>query len=130
MSPVDRRTILVVDDSADLCRVVGRMLADSGFNVEVAQDGATGVELAIQHTPDLVLLDLVMPVVNGFDACTALRRHPLTRNIPIVVITGVPNSANVQAVMKLGADDVLAKPFTEETLTSMVKRAVTLGHSA
>ncbi len=108
--------ILIIDDEAPLRQLICAALRGKGFKVLEADGGNTGVELARQHLPDLILCDVMMPRVDGFAALAALRQNPTTAAIPCILMTGRPDSAGMRHGMSLGADDYLPKPFTIEEL--------------
>lgn len=103
--------VLVVDDSATIRAVLGKMLAQNRHVVLKAGDGETALELARSETPDLIFLDIVMPGMNGFAVLRALRHDPLTRDIPIVMISGNLQATEQFYVQRFGADEFLKKPF-------------------
>ncbi len=103
--------ILVVDDSSTIRAVIGKMLAQDGHKVLKAPDGETAIDLARTQQPDLIFLDIVMPGMNGFAVLRALRRDPLTHDIPIVMISGNLQATEQFYVQRFGADDFMKKPF-------------------
>jgi CheY-like chemotaxis protein len=121
------RTALVIDDAPEFRRFVQDCLTNHGFHVWSAGDGAEAVELARIRTPDVILLDLILPVVNGFDVCATLRRDPRTQHIPVIMMTGAAQPANITKSLSEGANFVLLKPFDELTLVTSVRRVLGLG---
>ena len=103
--------VLVVDDSSTIRAVIGKMLAQDRHRVLKAGDGETAIGIARAECPDLILLDIVMPGMNGFAVLRALRRDPLTRGIPIVMISGNLQATEQFYVQRFGADDFMKKPF-------------------
>jgi twitching motility two-component system response regulator PilH len=103
--------VLVVDDSATIRAVLGKMLTQDGHVVLKAGDGEEAIALARQTLPDLVFLDIVLPGMNGFAVLRALRRDPLTHDIPIVMISGNLQATEQFYVQRFGADDFMKKPF-------------------
>lgn len=108
--PKDAR-ILVVDDSATIRAVLGKMLNQDGQMVLKAADGPAAIEMARRELPDLIFLDIVMPGMNGFAVLRALRRDPVTHDIPIVMISGNLQATEQFYVQRFGADDFMKKPF-------------------
>jgi diguanylate cyclase (GGDEF)-like protein len=107
----DRALILVVDDQLFMRRSATDWLEEAGFAVETADDGAQGL-LAFQRVhPDLVLLDVVMPVMDGFAACSALRHLPEGRHVPILMMTGLDDARSIQDAYRAGATDFIHKPI-------------------
>ena len=103
--------ILVVDDSATIRAVLGKMLSQDGHVVLKAADGEAALAMARAELPDLIFLDIVMPGMNGFSVLRALRRDPLTHDIPIVMISGNLQATEQFYVQRFGADDFMKKPF-------------------
>lgn len=116
--------ILVVDDSAvDRMAMIGP-LQKHGYSVVVAADGKQALEQLERERPDLMLLDVIMPGVNGFQLCRDLRRDPRYARLPIVLVTSKNQPADRHWGMKQGASDYLPKPFTAEQLVATVRRLV------
>lgn len=113
--------VLVIDDSPDVNELVGDTLQANGYQVFVAEDGLTGMQLAQQYLPDLILCDINMPHLDGYATLTALRQHSTTATIPFIFLTGVTDKVNVRQGMELGADDYLTKPFSISELLAAVK---------
>jgi len=103
--------VLVVDDSPTICAVLGKMLSQDGHVVIKATTGEEALALAGRELPDLIFLDIVMPGMNGFAVLRALRRDPLTHDIPIVMISGNLQATEQFYVQRFGADDFMKKPF-------------------
>jgi DNA-binding response OmpR family regulator len=110
--------VLVVDDDPTLSEVVGRYLTREGFRVDFAEDGASGLEQALATLPDLVLLDLMLPVLDGLEVCRRIRE---TAPIPVVMLTARGEENDRIAGLELGADDYVTKPFSPRELTARVK---------
>lgn len=114
-------TILVIDDEKDFARLVVRALESEGYDVIVAADGKTGLKIAREHRPDLVVLDLTMPDIDGLEVCKALRSEPRSARLPILVLSGRASAADRVLGLELGADDYLVKPFVSQELVARVK---------
>ncbi|MDN3242950.1 response regulator transcription factor [Glycomyces tritici] len=110
--------VLVVDDDTALAEVVARYLRREGFDVDYAADGATGLERALATLPDLVVLDLMMPGMDGFEVCRRLRE---TANVPVVMLTARGEEHDRIAGLDLGADDYVTKPFSPGELAARVR---------
>lgn len=110
--------ILVVDDDPNLGEVVARYLQKEGYEVEVASDGRIGLERALATLPDLVVLDLMLPGLDGIEVFRRLRR---VAPIPVVMLTARGSEEDRVAGLELGADDYVAKPFSPRELTARVK---------
>lgn len=124
--PMTKR-VMVVDDEPDALALMERILSDEGFEL-VKVSNATEVGLkAIQMTPDLILLDFLMPEINGFEVCAALRENELTRGIPIMAVTCLAKERDIERIFASGADDYLAKPFKVDNLIEKVRDLIGRG---
>ena len=118
---IGHRQVMIVDDDPDALALMERILSDEGYEL-VMVSNATEVGLrAAQTAPDLILLDFLMPEINGFDVCRALRNNEMTRNIPIMAVTCLDKEQDIERVFSCGADDYLAKPFKVDKFLSKVK---------
>ncbi|GBC86544.1 Transcriptional regulatory protein WalR [bacterium HR12] len=114
-------TILVVDDDPDIARFVEVNLRSAGYEVAVASDGEQALEMAMQLRPDLVLLDVMMPRIDGFEVAQRLRRNPQTANTSIIMLTAKALSTDKVLGLTAGADDYIIKPFDPIELLARVK---------
>lgn len=117
-----KQTILVVDDSRTQVFAIRKILEDYGFTVLTAENGKHGILTARHKKPDLILMDIVMPEVNGFQATRYLTRHPETSHIPIIIVSGSNQEADKAWGLKLGACDFLSKPTEAPLLLTKVLR--------
>ncbi len=116
-----RRRVMVVDDDPDALAMMDKILTDEGVEL-VKVSNATEVGLkAAQLLPDLILLDFLMPEINGFEVCAALRENDLTRNIPIMAVTCLTKEQDIERIFASGADEYLAKPFKVDQLLGKVR---------
>ncbi|MGH7142596.1 MAG: response regulator transcription factor [Planctomycetota bacterium] len=113
--------ILVVDDEEDILRLVEYNLAKEGFAVECVATGELAVKAARARMPDLVLLDLMLPGINGFTVTRTLKSEPATAGITIVMLSARGEEADVVTALELGADDYLVKPFSPRVLVARVR---------
>jgi DNA-binding response OmpR family regulator len=123
-TPSERRRILVVDDQADIrlmCRV---NLALEGYEVLEAQDGETGLRMIRELHPDLVLLDVMMPGIDGWEVLETTKAEPEIADIPVVLLTARVQREDEIRGWSSGAADYLAKPFNPSTLTQVVNRTL------
>jgi pilus assembly protein CpaE len=104
-------TILIVDDSEVVIKLAQLQLSEAGYNILAARDGASGLKMAKDTKPDLVILDVEMPEMNGYEVCRQMRQLHATKHIPIVMLTSLSDIANMQAGYDAGADDYITKPF-------------------
>ena len=114
-------TILVVDDSPTEQHVLKSILDKAGFQVETASDGQEGIEQAKRIKPDLILMDVVMPVLNGFQATRKLNDDAETANIPVIMVTTKDQETDKRWGLRQGADDYLVKPVSAEDLLQRVR---------
>lgn len=114
-------TILVGDDDADFCRLLTMLLIGAGYNVLTANDGHTLVRLAQEHMPDLMLVDLMMPHLDGYEALRQLRNDTRTAHIPMIVVTARVAPADLVSGFESGADDYVVKPVIGDELLARIK---------
>jgi len=118
------KRILVVDDLPENALVLKSFLTPIGYTIEGATDGETALEMVENNPPDVILLDLMMPGMDGFEVCKRLKQNPETHHIPVIIITGMSDrDSNVRAV-EAGADDFLIKPFDRVLLEARIKTSV------
>ncbi len=115
-------TVLIVDDVQTDRELMGKVVSGAGHQPVYANDGDEVISKAKQANPALILLDVVMPRVNGFNACRMLKADPATQKIPVVLVTSKSTESDKFWGKKQGADDQLGKPFTPEALADMVRR--------
>lgn len=113
--------VLVVDDEPDAVELVSFNLKAAGYEVVTADDGNEAIKRARQHTPDLVLLDVMLPEVDGLEVCKLLRRDPVTSGVPIIMLTAKAAEIDRVLGLELGADDYMTKPFSPRELVLRVK---------
>jgi two-component system alkaline phosphatase synthesis response regulator PhoP len=119
--PAATRTILVVDDEPGIVTVVRDYLDRAGFRVVTAADGPTALRLARSTRPSLLVLDLMLPGIDGLDVTRALRLDPATRGLPIIMLTALVEESDRLIGLELGADDYLTKPFSPRELVARVR---------
>ena len=112
--------ILIVDDSPSQLMGIRRIVEKLGHEALTAEDGAAGVELAKKELPDLILMDVVMPNLNGFQATRSITREPSTKHIPIVLVTTKDQETDRMWGMRQGARAYLTKPYSEEELAEVI----------
>ena len=115
--------ILVVDDEPDIVRVVVNIMKGRGHEVETARDGETALQIAAGHQPDVIILDLMLPGMNGYELCQRLKENQVTKHIPVVMMTEAYVSlADAQRCTNVGADEYIVKPFMSEVMVRNVER--------
>jgi two-component system alkaline phosphatase synthesis response regulator PhoP len=115
------RTILVVDDEPGIVQIARDYLDRAGFRVITAGDGNTAVRLARSERPHLIVLDLMLPGMDGLDVTRTLRQDPLTRTVPIIMLTALVEETDRLIGLELGADDYITKPFSPRELVARVR---------
>ena len=118
---VRRDTILVVDDTPETLGLLTDTLDHAGFTVLIATDGESALELLDQITPDLVLMDAVMPGLNGFESCRRLKQEKLLANLPVIFLTGLSESEHVIEGLAAGGVDYVTKPIVVDELLARIR---------
>lgn len=116
------KKILVVDDEPNVAHLIQLRLKANGFDVVTASDGADGLRIAKECRPDLILLDVQMPEMDGFKVLSELRKDPQTAPIPVVMLTAKGESANIMKAQEMRATDYIVKPFEGDELVRWVKK--------
>lgn len=116
-----RERVLVVDDEEDILQLVDYNLSKEGYKVTSVTSGEEAISRARADVPDLVVLDLMLPGVDGLEVCRRMRADPATSRIPIVMLTAKGEEADIVTGLELGADDYIAKPFSPRVLIARVK---------
>lgn len=114
--------ILIVDDSPSQLMSIRRVVEKLGHDALTAEDGAAGVEAAKREIPDLVLMDVVMPNLNGFQATRSITREPTTRHIPVILVTTKDQDTDRVWGMRQGAKAYITKPFSEAELSALIEQ--------
>lgn len=117
-------TVLIIDDVQTDRELIGRVVTSAGHKPAYASDGDEGIAQAKQLKPALILMDVVMPNLNGFNACRKLKNDPDTAKIPVVLVTSKSGESDKFWGQKQGADDHVVKPFTPASLTAVIGRFV------
>lgn len=117
-------TILVVDDEQPIIELIRYNLQKEGFTVLAAENGERALELARTEKPNLIILDLMLPDMGGFDVCRILRNDAVTAHIPIIMATAKTSDSDIVSGLELGADDYITKPFSPKVLVARVKSAL------
>ncbi len=115
------RTVLVIDDEPELVKLLDYNLTKAGYLVLSARDGESGLAAARKHAPDMLILDVMMPGLDGWEVCKRLRQDPSTSALPILMLTAKADEGDRVLGLELGADDYVAKPFGVRELLARVK---------
>ncbi len=113
--------ILIVDDNAANLDILETRLAAHGYDIITASDGAEGLALAMERKPDLILLDIMMPKMDGIEVCRRLKSEPSLPFIPIILVTAKAEAEDVVAGLEAGGDEYLTKPVDQKSLVARVK---------
>lgn len=118
------KTILLIEDNPDIRENTAEILTLSHYNVRTAENGETGVKLAFEILPDLILCDITMPVLDGFGVFMELNKNIATAGIPFIFLTAKSQTGDVQKGFNLGADDYIVKPFDDKILLSIIEARI------
>ena len=116
------RTVLYIEDNEFNRKIVRQLLARTSYKLMEAVDGETGVAMATEHAPDLVLMDVQLPKLSGLDATRAIRNDPRTAHVPVIVVTSFALSGDESKAMAAGASAYLAKPYSPRELMALIRR--------
>ena len=120
-------TILVADDEQDIRELVAYRLSRAGYTIIEARDGQEALELAADQAPDMAVLDVMMPRLNGFDLTERLRHTPATQRLPILLMSASVQEVDISRGFAAGADGYLTKPFTPDQLLTRVRDVLSRG---
>ena len=123
-----KEKILIVEDEKDILKMLDYNLKKEGFRTIDANDGKEALDLAKKEFPELILLDLMLPVMDGFDVCKELKRERKTANIPIIMLTAKTQETDKIIGLELGADDYVTKPFSPKELIARIKAVLRRTH--
>jgi len=116
-----KNTILVIEDDDNIVELISYNLERENYNVESAKNGEIGIKKAKSDLPDLILLDLMLPEIDGLDVCRDLKRDPKTKDIPVIMVTAKGEEADVVTGLEMGADDYIPKPFRPKELVARIR---------
>ncbi len=119
--------ILVVDDEPDVVSLLERTLRSDGFEVLTAFDGIGALDVIMAEKPDLVLLDIMMPMMSGYEVCAQVKSNPQTKDIPIVCLSSAHTPDARAQSLKAGAVELIAKPFFPDELLAQIRRHLPAG---
>jgi two-component system, cell cycle response regulator len=125
----DKSLILIVDDNPQNLQIIGEKIEQSGYDTAIAINGNQAYDFALVNQPDLVLLDIMMPMVDGFEVCRFFKNNPATRDIPIIFLTARTNYDDISKAFELGAVDYVTKPFNVLELNARIKTHLDLKKS-
>jgi len=116
---MDKKRVLIADDEPGIRLAVTRML-DKDYYVLEASNGEEAVQLAGRERPDVILMDLMMPSMDGYTACSLIKADQATKTIPVLILTGIGHEFNKKFAMEMGADGYITKPFTSQGLADVI----------
>ncbi|MCI1943836.1 response regulator transcription factor [Clostridium luticellarii] len=118
---MSQKKILIVDDEEHICELIGFNLRKNGYNTIVSGNGSNGLKLAREEKPDLILLDVMLPELDGYEVCKEIRKDSVISSTPIIMITARGEEFDKVLGLELGADDYITKPFSIRELVARVK---------
>ncbi|MEI6831723.1 MAG: response regulator transcription factor [Candidatus Omnitrophota bacterium] len=121
---ISKRKILVVDDEKELVKLITFNLVIAGYDVLSAKNGIEALEISEQENPDLIILDIMLPRIDGWEVCRRLKQNPRTSNIPIIMLSALSEVDDKLKGFDLGTDDYVTKPFSPRELVVRVKRVL------
>ena len=113
--------ILIADDNLQNCELLDAYLADEGYEIRFAYDGQQTLDQVAKSQPDLILLDIMMPKVSGYEVCQKLKQSDETANIPVLVVTALNEQGDIEKAVEAGCDDFLTKPVNQIELKTRVR---------
>ncbi len=119
--PIKHSGVLIVDDNEQNLELLHAYLDELGGEVRVAHDGLEAIDSVADNAPDIILLDIMMPKMSGFQVCEKLKKDPATRDIPIIMVTALNEVGDVERAIDSGADDFLTKPVNKLELLTRVR---------
>ena len=124
---MSKKHILIIEDEKDIAELLEYNLGAGGYYTYVANNGETGLKVARKQNPDLILLDLMLPGIQGLDVCRIIKTDEDTKNIPIVMLTALGQEENIVKGLESGADDYITKPFSFKILLARIKSVLRRG---
>lgn len=124
---MSKESILIIEDDLDIAELLQYNLQKDGYPVRTSRDGESGLHAARKHKPDLILLDLMMPGMDGLEVCRNLKRDPGTAAIPLMMITAKDAESDVVLGLEMGADDYVSKPFSPREVLARVRALLRRG---
>jgi len=121
---MEKKKVLVVDDEENVRHLVRSILGKDNIVLE-AKDGQAAVDMARSQEPDFILMDIMMPNMDGYTACHAIKKDPVTKAIPVVMLTALGQELNMKLGQEMGADGYITKPFSSQVLVDTVNRFLT-----
>jgi CheY-like chemotaxis protein len=127
-APLSGSKVLIVDDNQQNLELLAAYLEDEGVSVATAADGVEALEQVVAVAPDIILLDVMMPRMSGFEVCRKLKSDPKTVDIPVIMVTALNDLGDIERGVECGTDDFLSKPINKLELVTRVKSLVRVRH--
>ncbi len=121
---LEKTTILVIEDEKDIRELITFNLKKYGYNVITSINGEEGLQYSSLHNPDLILLDIMLPGINGFQFCSTIRKRKNLKDIPVIIITALGDEKNIVKGLEKGADDYIIKPFSNKVLLARIRNVL------
>jgi len=119
---VSKGKILVVDDEVNITQILEFSIGAEGYEVIAAQNGEEAIDKARREQPDLIILDIMMPIIDGYEACRILKANPLTKHIPVILLTAKGRDIDKRLGYEVGATDYIIKPFSPNKLIDRIHK--------
>jgi CheY-like chemotaxis protein len=120
--------ILIADDNVQNCELLDAFLSEEGYRVDIVNDGQQTLDFVARSQPDLILLDIMMPKMSGYEVCQRLKSDPKTQNIPVLMVTALAEMGDIERAVQAGAEDFLTKPVNKLELTTRVRSLLQIRH--
>lgn len=120
----DNRRILLVDDEPNIVKIINRRLLSEGFEVLIAMDGIAALEQARTGKPDLIILDVMLPKLNGYEVCRQLKQDTRYKKIPIIMLTALAQESDEEFGLEMGTDAYIRKPFKAQQLLQKIRELI------
>jgi DNA-binding response OmpR family regulator len=121
-APTENQRVLIVEDEPDIMELVKVTLSDEGYQLLEAKDGEIGFKRAVEEHPDLILLDIMLPKMDGYEICRRLKSDPDTATMPVLMLTAFGQKREIEEGFKVKADDYIVKPFEPLKLRERVRK--------
>ena len=118
---MEKEKILIVDDEPSILMSLEFLMHKEGYQVFIARDGAEALDTINKHTPDIIILDIMMPEVDGYEVCQLVKTNPSTSHIKVIFLSAKSKKEDIEKGLEMGADLYLTKPFSTRTLMSQIK---------
>ena len=116
------KSILIIEDDPSFSRAINHIVEKEGYNVDTASNGMTGLRMVKENPPDLLILDVMLPGLDGFEICSQLRGEPTTASLPIIMLSAKGQETDKETGLKVGANEYLTKPVNRELLLETINK--------